>query len=498
MLFGFDEQYAMFDMTPVENQFLLEYMPAAKGEAVKVYLYGLMQCYHPQEDMSLAQMGHELGMSEEDVLAAYRYWERKGLVRRVSDFPPSFRYINVNKLMFTGAVPQTDTAYEAFAEALYGLFGNDFRLHGKAISQYYEWVEDMRLPQEVVLKLIEHMISVKGKNFSTKAAQKLAVELAEAGAQTAEDADAVLNRDKKVMDGSRAVLRQFNLFREPTQPEMNLYRKWSDEWGFTQEAIEAACEDTTNGKQPSFKYLDSILKNKRAEMTGERISARQVDQNRNERRHHEEPLRQLLKAMNIQGVTINDSTMAVYDDMRALYPDEIILIAGQQCAKRGGRLDDVMALLMAWRQKNLQSVEDVQGYIQKFNEQNALALALYQAWGRDAKPSAADRALVRKWQEEWGFTSEMIVGCAVYAAGAEKPMPYLDKLLEAFNRQGVTTLDKAAEANRAWKEKNAAQPAHTKGGKTVREQQYEQREYQDTDEMPEWMLRQLKEMNGGA
>lgn len=148
-LFGFDEQYAMFDMTPVENQFLLEYMPSAKGDAVKVYLYGLMQCYHPQEDMSVAQMGHELGMSEEEILTAYRYWERKGLVRRISDFPPTFRYINVNKLMFTGGLPQTDAAYEAFAEALYALFGNDFRLHGKAISQYYEWVGICTCPRRL-------------------------------------------------------------------------------------------------------------------------------------------------------------------------------------------------------------------------------------------------------------------------------------------------------------------------------------------------------------
>lgn len=497
-LFGFDEQYAMFDMTPVENQFLLEYMPSAKGDAVKVYLYGLMQCYHPQEDMSVAQMGHELGMSEEEILTAYRYWERKGLVRRISDFPPTFRYINVNKLMFTGGLPQTDAAYEAFAEALYALFGNDFRLHGKAISQYYEWVEDMHLPQEVVLKLIEHMIAVKGKNFSAKAAQKLAVELAEAGAQTAEDAEAVLGRDKKVLEGSRAVLRQFNLFRDPTQPEMNLYHKWMTEWGFTQEAIEAACEDTTNGKQPSFKYLDTILKNKRDSMEGEQISVHQVKQNRDERTKHEEPLRQLLKVMNIQGVTVNDSTLAVYDDMRALYPDEVILIAGQQCARRGGKLDDVMALLMSWKQKKLQSVAEVQEYIQRFNEYNSLVQALYQAWGKEGRPTAAGRTMVQKWQEVWGFTPEMIIASAAYAAGAEKPLPYLDKLLAAFHEQGIATPERAAEAHQAWKERNGVQPAKPKAGKTVREQQYEQREYHDTDEMPEWMMRQWKEMNGGA
>ena len=39
-LFAFDQQYAMFDATPVQNQFILEYMPSAPGDYVKVYLYG--------------------------------------------------------------------------------------------------------------------------------------------------------------------------------------------------------------------------------------------------------------------------------------------------------------------------------------------------------------------------------------------------------------------------------------------------------------------------
>ena len=48
-MFGFDERYAMFDTTPVDNQFILEYLPSAPGDAVKVYLYGLLRCYHPEE-----------------------------------------------------------------------------------------------------------------------------------------------------------------------------------------------------------------------------------------------------------------------------------------------------------------------------------------------------------------------------------------------------------------------------------------------------------------
>ena len=72
-MFGFDERYAMFDITPVENQFILEYLPNAKGDYVKVYLYGLMCCYHPEKEMNLDTMCHELDMTEDDVQAAFNY-----------------------------------------------------------------------------------------------------------------------------------------------------------------------------------------------------------------------------------------------------------------------------------------------------------------------------------------------------------------------------------------------------------------------------------------
>ena len=497
-LFGFDEQYAMFDVTPVANQFLLEYMPMARGDYVKVYLYGLMQCHHPQADASVEQLGRELNMSGEDVLAAYRYWERKGLVRRVSDNPPSFRYVSVSRQSLLGGGESTDDAYEAFAEAVYGLFGNDRRLHGKELSQCYEWVEQMGLPQEVVLALLRHMIARKGKKFSIASAEKLAVELCEAGIRTPEDAELLLCRDKQVLEGSRDVLRQFSLFRDPTQAEMALYRKWLAEWGFSPEAIIAACADTTNGKQPSFKYLDSILKNKKEEMGLSAISARQVTEAQKQRSAEEAPLRELLRTLNLPGVTVNQSTLKQYAEMRSLYDDDdIILIAGQECARRGCQFADVLQTLTAWKSKGLTTAGQVRAYMEQVRHYDDYVKELKPLWGRPARSSAADRALVQKWLENWGLSHELVVACAAYAAGADKPMPYLDRLLEHMRSQGVTTPEQAAQVQREWQESQASAPAK-KPGKTVREQQYTQREYEDSSEMPEWMRQKWKEMSGGA
>ena len=41
-MFSFDEQAALFDVTPLPNQFILNYLPEASGDAVRVYLFGLV------------------------------------------------------------------------------------------------------------------------------------------------------------------------------------------------------------------------------------------------------------------------------------------------------------------------------------------------------------------------------------------------------------------------------------------------------------------------
>ena len=174
-MFSFDEQAALFDVTPLPNQFILNYLPEASGDAVRVYLFGLVACYHHEAISDLQQMARELNMTEDDIRAAYRYWERKGLVQRVADNPPQYRYQNIYQVMMTGAQAQIDPAYEQFAEAIYGVFDNDRRLHGKDVSQCYEWVEQMRLPPDVVIAMMRHMVQKHGKNVSMKKAEQMAM-----------------------------------------------------------------------------------------------------------------------------------------------------------------------------------------------------------------------------------------------------------------------------------------------------------------------------------
>lgn len=87
--------------------------------------------------------------------------------------------------------------------------------------------------------LIQHMIATRGVNFSFKAAQKLAAELAQEHISTIEEAEAVFQRSEAAMKGARRVLSRLGMRRSPSMDEVDLYLKWTEQWGFEPKAVEA-------------------------------------------------------------------------------------------------------------------------------------------------------------------------------------------------------------------------------------------------------------------
>ena len=167
-----DDSMLKLGTTPLDNIFILDYLPAAKGDYVKVYLHALFLSYHPKEDMNIREMAQDLSMTESEVESALRYWERRHLIRRVSDNPPAYCMMSPMQLYLSGAQNlEADGPFVAFSEDVYALFGDRRKVTPAEIALAYEWVQDMQLPQEAVLMLLAHSIATRGVQFSFKAVQ---------------------------------------------------------------------------------------------------------------------------------------------------------------------------------------------------------------------------------------------------------------------------------------------------------------------------------------
>lgn len=477
----------LWNATAVPNAFFCEYMPAAPESYVKVYLYGLM-CAHggaPDDGDLLDDVARSLTLSRDEVERAMRYWERCRLVERVQDQPPRYRFQSVQQAMLRRQQAPQDGDYEAFAQAVYAAFGDRRKLHGGETVLAYEWVEQLKLPAEVVLMLIQHMIATRGVNFSFKAAQKLAAELAEEHISTIEEAEAVFQRSEAAIKGARRVLSRLGMRRSPSMDEVDLYLKWTEQWHFEPKAVEAACRETTKGT-PTFGYLDKVLEGILSRSGGRPLTGRAVERTLESDREETARIRELLQTLGLSRAVVDAGMRGVYRGLVDGRGHDIALLAAREVAASGGAhtLDNVAALLDAWSAKGLATAQDIEAHLAQVKELNRRIRELMQRCGHRGGCTQANRELLAVWRGEWRMPDAVIDLAAEYARGVDKPMPYMNKLLEGWRAAGALT----PEAARAEHERHAAQaaqkaqaPARQPGPKRVIEQMYEQRQYDPSE-----------------
>ena len=495
----------LWGATAVPNAFFCEYMPAAPENHVKVYLYGLM-CAHgglPDEEGLLSEMAQALHMERGDVERALRYWERCRLVERISDTPPRYRFVSVQQVMMQRQHMPHDEAYEAFAQAIYAAFGDRRKLHGGETVLAYEWVEQYKLPAEVVIMLIQHMIATRGVHFGFKEAQKVAVELVEQNILTIEEAEAYFVKSETARKGIRKVLRHLGMTgRNPTEDEADLYTKWTLQWGFEPEAILAACKETTKVGNPNLSYLDKVLEGLYSRTGGKATSSAGVQAAMEENRAETTQIRELLQTLGISFTVIDDGLRLEYRDMAAQGGHELVMLAAREVVKRTRThtLDRVKQFLEGWRKLGLTTHTAVLAYLADIEKQNAELRALMEIAGAGGGATQANRALLTKWQMQWRMPAELIQLAAEFACGKKDVIKYMDKLLEGWHADHVAN---AAEARAAHEkhlaqlqQKNESKPSAASGGKRVIEQQYQQRVYDpdEYDDIPEDQLEEMKKL----
>ncbi len=469
--FSFAEGAAMFDSTPIENLFLLEYLPKAPEAFLRVYLYARMLALHPELGDDVPQMARALQMDEAAVHSAFAYWERQGLAVRLTDRPPTYALLPVRGERAGMGVMEEQTyyAYRDFNASLQALFGENL-IESREYRMANDWLNVLGYDQNAVLKLVEYGIrtsrSARPKPRSVfERMDKLAAAWADRGCRTLEDVERVISEQEDVYPLAQEVLKRFAQRRRPTQDELELVKKWTGEWGFTQAQIIEACAETTKASKPSFGYLDAVLKN--------RLSAINA---------YWQPLSEALRELDAAQATPTPQLLARYAElMEQGFEAETVKLAAIQCHnKKRTRFEDVEGMLGRWAGLGLYTADAARAYIREMSQKAARVRRLLEASGLDRRPTLNDLALYGKWQAR--FDGAVIDFAAECARGMNLPMTYMDRLLDQWDASGVTTVEAARaahEANRAARRAGPAGPAGKPAANPALD--YTQRKYTDAD-----------------
>lgn len=271
--------------TMVENEFIDVHMIKANGEFVKVYLFLLRHLNNPCASVTISTIADCLEDTERDILRALKYWEAEGLLSIVYDEEHKIAGLELSTISSgTGplpeipeavlkAVPSTQTvretppaktksSFKSKKEVKQLLFVAEQYL-GKTLSKtdtdtISYFYDTLHFSTDLIEYLIEYC--VENNHKSMHYIQSVALAWADANVQTIEDAKANSTMYNK---NCYTVLKAFGITgRGPAANEKAYVTRWTDEYGFSLDLIQEACNRTMASiHQPSFDYTESILKN---------------------------------------------------------------------------------------------------------------------------------------------------------------------------------------------------------------------------------------------
>ena len=261
--------------TSVENLFLMEYMPQAKGDYVKVYLTALM--YADRQDLSNREIAAHLGLSEEDVLSAWNYWEQCGAIRKRylspdDRFHYTVEFLNLREGLFD---PQEESAEDdgfpaeslgrKEAETARAVFTKVQEITGRMpgtreMQEILSWLYEDRLPPELVCFAYRYCAE---RVHNTKFPYVSAVlrSWRDDGISTVKEAEARLAENDQKYHQYYRVMKALGFSRNPTEDEKEKIDCWFDEMGFSIETVLQACHRTSGISNPNINYVNGILRN---------------------------------------------------------------------------------------------------------------------------------------------------------------------------------------------------------------------------------------------
>ena len=426
---SFDRNAGMYDSTPIENMFLMEYLPSAPEDFLRVYLYARMLCLHPELGDGMDELARALNMDEDKVFDAMTYWERQGLVRRLTDRPPTYAILPVLQGVggFGNSMESDYYEYRDFNANLQAIFGSEL-LQPKQYAMANDWMNILGFTQDAVLKMVEEKYrrsrAKKPASFFNKL-NETAAQWAERGIRTAEDVERALETDGQVDKTAAAVMNRLSMHRAATKDELKLVARWLNEWNLSQEDIIAACAETTKSRAPSLSYLNSILESRLRggdnRFDGAKTVLRELGSNEPPTPSQQEWFGKML-----------DSG----------FEPETLRLAASQCArKRKHSFDDLEWMVSEWAKLNLYKYEDADSYVQAMNLLRTEVRELLQKAGSGRAPQIADLNLYQGWLDR--HPRDLIAYAAECARGMEKPMQYIDKVLSEWAKSGVSTVEAA-------------------------------------------------------
>ena len=429
--------------TSVENQFITKYLPQADGDAVRAYLYGLYACQCAGE-FDAETAAKLLRIPLEKFISIFEFWEECDLVRILSRSPLMLEYLPVNAAVGKPKSVRPEK-YAAFNRELYKLLQRarkDFKPY--EMQRILEFLENEPMEQQAFLLVAEYCVKKDGEKVSSAHMLNKAQKLCREHKYTYEQVEADLaafNAREKELTKLYAIL---GIYRKPQESDYALLEKWAAR-GMENGAVVACAEALKKGSLATLDILiDELLEKEiRTEKAAREYLARR-----------EELTSVVYKVARKLGVKVQNPRPYAEEYAEKWlsrgYEEESLLAVASVGMKLSFGFAEMDAMLMQMYGAGIVDADSVKAYCSAREGQLKLLQKLQAVCGVIKKTVAA-LDMVAAWKS-WNMPDALIMEAAKRSSGASAPLPYINKLLSEWKREGITDPEAIPEHKTTGKE----------------------------------------------
>lgn len=432
-------EYIKEGYTPVDNIFMLNYLPDADSVDIKVYLYGLALALCQKEENDIAKMALSLKLPEERIMSAFKNWEQKGLITISTTFPLRITYHSVKKAL-PPVIKYNAKQYHTFVEEVTRLFPEKI-LSPNELTEFIELIRLYKVDINAMLMIIKYCIDYKMGNVSTPYILAVANDWIKKGLTTEEQVNEHISNLEANSEAIRMILKSLGTKREADLEDRQYYLKWINEYNYNLDAILTAAKalKRKGGINRLDKYMEE-LKNASA------FSAQEVAEYTKNKQNIYDLAINVVKNMGGYYASM-DMVIETYivPWLTKGFTNDALLTISKFCFLKNVRsLDGMEQMVNRFFKLGLVDMTGINNYIEKQIAIDEKITKIYEKCNHIGMVTNKDREFYHTWME-WGFDDEMILFVASMAKNNPFPMQSINRNLAILHQKNIAEINEAKE-----------------------------------------------------
>lgn len=429
----FSNGYLSYGFTCVDNSFITKYMPFAKDEYVKAYLYGLFLCSN-NVSSKLENFSEETDLPIDTVKEAFEYWQEQGLVAIASTSPFEVTYLPITD------EPIKLYKKEKFADFNYSLQSlyPDREIPAGEYLYYYELADDTKMQHDAILMIVKYCINLKGTGVRYPYIFRVAKDWAASGIKTVDDVEERLKEYETNSDDTRLIAKAIGKKSEVEPEDKELYIKWTKSWGFDIESILYAAKFSKN--KGGFQKLDRTLDNfyRLSIFTKDEMSAYKKNRDK---------LYELAKDITSRLGLYYESLDYIIETYISKWLnmgfDENALLEIADIAMKSNirSYEGMNNRVLSFFKNGRLTKKAVDDYVATLIETDKIIKSIIEILGSSRLVNNADRDYFNTWTNVWGFSVDAVKYVAGLVSKHSQSFAYLNNTLGRLKEKNCFSLD---------------------------------------------------------